>query len=102
MSEIARKAAAVVFAVAAVVLLLSPGGAGVIAAPVLLPLCWWFARRGSGVARAGFLVLAGAVAALVTWAGVYVLADGEPQPEIVVFPAGAALLTIAFLYERVS
>lgn len=101
MNEAARWAAGTVFVLTAVVLLLSPGGAGIIAAPVLLPLSLYLARRGRGAVRAVFVVLAGAVVALVSWAAMYVLGGGD-QPAMVVFPAGAALLTIAVAYERLT
>jgi len=49
--------------VAIVVLLASIGGAGVVAAPILLPLQWFAARRARKAEWWIWLVLAGATAA---------------------------------------
>ena len=101
MVDFGRRAVGVAFVAVAVVLLLSPGGAGIYAAPVLLPVSWYMARRGGRAWRTVCVLLLGAVAATVVWAVAYVLVGG-PGPETTLLAAGAGIFTIALASDRLA
>jgi hypothetical protein len=81
-------------------LLASVGGAGVVAAPILLPLHWFAARRARKAEWWIWLVLAGATAAEGGWGLAYVAA-GESGPFVWLVPLITTIGTAAaFTWSR--
>ena len=82
---VARRGMAKLTLAAMTLLCLSSMGGLFLAAPALLPLHWWAARRSTIVGRVGWGLLAGLGMAMTAWAAVYSL-TGETQPVIWLIP----------------
>ena len=84
-----------VLAIVTLLLMASMGG-GFLLLPLLIPAHIWAARRSGRLGQVGWSLLPAVSVAMVTWAGVYLLA-GESKPIIWLLPLIALAVALVLM-----